>query len=68
MPRVSAEEQGTDPQRHELHAAGCDAILEEHAPGADRTRPVLGVATMVGIARRKPVLRVQPYTRVSLQA
>src|SRR6185437_4076476 len=39
--RVSTEEQGTDPQRDELHAAGCDAILEEHASGADRTRPVL---------------------------
>ena len=39
--RVSTEEQGTDPQRDELHAAGCDTILEEHASGADRTRPVL---------------------------
>jgi DNA invertase Pin-like site-specific DNA recombinase len=38
---VSTEEQGTDPQRDELGAAGCDAILEEHASGADRTRPVL---------------------------
>ena len=39
--RVSTEEQGTDPQRDELHAAGCTAILEEHASGADRSRPVL---------------------------
>jgi DNA invertase Pin-like site-specific DNA recombinase len=39
--RVSTEEQGTDPQRHELRAAGCTAILEEHASGADRGRPVL---------------------------
>ena len=39
--RVSTEEQGTDPQRDELRAAGCDLILEEHASGADRTRPVL---------------------------
>ena len=39
--RVSTEEQGTDPQRDELGAAGCDTILEEHASGADRTRPVL---------------------------
>jgi DNA invertase Pin-like site-specific DNA recombinase len=39
--RVSTEEQGTDPQRHELQAAGCCAILEEHASGADRSRPVL---------------------------
>src|SRR6185312_1239080 len=34
--RVSTDEQGTDPQRDELHAAGCDTILEEHASGADR--------------------------------
>src|SRR6202045_4751253 len=39
--RVSTEEQGTDPQLDELRAAGCDTILEEHASGADRTRPVL---------------------------
>ena len=39
--RVSTEEQGTDPQRDELHAAGCDTIIEEHASGAGRTRPVL---------------------------
>ena len=39
--RVSAEEQGTDPQLDELRAAGCATILEEHASGADRGRPVL---------------------------
>jgi DNA invertase Pin-like site-specific DNA recombinase len=39
--RVSTEEQGTDPQRDELRAAGCCVILEEHASGADRSRPVL---------------------------
>ena len=39
--RVSTDDQGTDPQRDELHAAGCHEILEEHASGADRTRPVL---------------------------
>ncbi len=39
--RVSTEEQGTDPQRDELRAAGCAAILEEHASGSDRGRPVL---------------------------
>lgn len=39
--RVSTEEQGTDPQLDELRAAGCTAILEEHASGADRSRPVL---------------------------
>src|ERR1700758_1355416 len=39
--RVSTEEQGTDPQLDELRAAGCTSILEEHASGADRSRPVL---------------------------
>ena len=39
--RVSTDEQGTEPQRDELHAAGCSIILEEHASGADRSRPVL---------------------------
>jgi DNA invertase Pin-like site-specific DNA recombinase len=39
--RVSTEDQGTNPQLDELRAAGCDTILEEHASGADRSRPVL---------------------------
>jgi len=39
--RVSTDDQGTDPQLDELRAAGCVAILEEHASGADRSRPVL---------------------------
>lgn len=39
--RVSTEDQATDPQLDELRAAGCDPIHEEHASGADRTRPVL---------------------------
>ena len=39
--RVSTDEQGTDPQLDELRAAGCDAVHEERASGADRTRPVL---------------------------
>jgi DNA invertase Pin-like site-specific DNA recombinase len=39
--RVSTEEQHTDPQADELRAAGCERIQEEHASGADRTRPVL---------------------------
>jgi DNA invertase Pin-like site-specific DNA recombinase len=38
--RVSTDEQGTDPQRDELVAAGCGAIFDEHASGADRARPV----------------------------
>lgn len=39
--RVSTDEQGTDPQLDELRAAGCETLLEEHASGADRGRPVL---------------------------
>jgi DNA invertase Pin-like site-specific DNA recombinase len=39
--RVSTEDQGTDPQTDELRAAGCATIREEHASGADRSRPVL---------------------------
>jgi DNA invertase Pin-like site-specific DNA recombinase len=39
--RVSTEHQGTDPQLDELRAAGCQAVFEEHASGADRSRPVL---------------------------
>jgi DNA invertase Pin-like site-specific DNA recombinase len=39
--RVSTEDQGTDPQRDELRAGGCETIHEEHASGADRSRPVL---------------------------
>src|SRR4051794_22961422 len=39
--RVSTEEQDTDPQTDELCAAGCTTIREEHASGADRSRPVL---------------------------
>jgi hypothetical protein len=39
--RVSTEEQGTDPQLDELRAAGCATVLEEHASGSDRSRPVL---------------------------
>jgi DNA invertase Pin-like site-specific DNA recombinase len=39
--RVSTEDQGTDPQTDELRAAGCTTVCEEHASGADRSRPVL---------------------------
>src|SRR4051794_5889731 len=39
--RVSTEDQGTDPQADELRNVGCAIVLEEHASGADRTRPVL---------------------------
>jgi DNA invertase Pin-like site-specific DNA recombinase len=39
--RVSTEEQHTDPQVDELRAAGCAVVHEEHASGADRSRPVL---------------------------
>src|SRR4051794_21621626 len=39
--RVSTEDQGADSQIDELRAAGCATVLEEHASGADRSRPVL---------------------------
>ena len=39
--RVSTEEQDTDSQLDELRVAGCATVLEEHASGADRSRPVL---------------------------
>ena len=39
--RVSTEDQGTDPQTDELRAAGCTTVHEEHASGADHSRPVL---------------------------
>src|SRR5271166_5010133 len=39
--RVSTEDQGTDPQLDELRAAGSATVLEEHASGADRSRPML---------------------------
>ncbi len=32
---------GTDPQLDALRAAGCATMLEEHASGADHSRPVL---------------------------
>ena len=39
--RVSTDEQTTAPQMEPLRAAGCTVILEEHASGGDRSRPVL---------------------------
>jgi DNA invertase Pin-like site-specific DNA recombinase len=39
--RVSTLEQTLDPQLAELRGAGCALIHEEHASGADRTRPAL---------------------------
>src|SRR6478609_3999705 len=39
--RVSTEDQLTARQLDELRAAGCIEILEEHASGGDRSRPVL---------------------------
>jgi DNA invertase Pin-like site-specific DNA recombinase len=39
--RVSTGEQTLDPQLSELREAGCGTIHEEHASGADRTRPAL---------------------------
>jgi DNA invertase Pin-like site-specific DNA recombinase len=39
--RVSTEDQAHDAQLHELQAAGCAEIHQEHGSGASRTRPVL---------------------------
>ncbi|CAN7705026.1 recombinase family protein (plasmid) [Aminobacter sp. NyZ550] len=39
--RVSTDEQDTQAQEIELHAAGCDEIVEEHGSGASRGRPAL---------------------------
>ncbi len=39
--RVSTEDQATDAQTHELRAAGCAAIYQEHGSGASRARPEL---------------------------
>src|SRR5215213_7019562 len=41
--RISTDDgrQTTLRQRDELRAAGCTEVLEEHASGADRARPVL---------------------------
>lgn len=39
--RVSTDDQDTAAQLDELRAAGCVTVLEEHASGADRSRPVL---------------------------
>lgn len=39
--RVSTGEQTLDPQLVELREAGCTIIHEEHASGADRSRPAL---------------------------
>jgi DNA invertase Pin-like site-specific DNA recombinase len=41
MPGCRTEDQGTDPQTDELRTAGCTTVREEHASGADRSRPVL---------------------------
>lgn len=39
--RVSTDEQSTATQVADLRAAGCDMVHEEHASGANRSRPVL---------------------------
>src|SRR5687768_2741559 len=42
--RVSTEDQQTHRQLDELQAAGCREVLQEHASGGDRDRPVLAQA------------------------
>ncbi len=61
--RVSTDDQGTTPQRDELRAAGCHDILEEHASGADRTRPVL--ARLLRDIRRGDTLVVVRLDRLA---
>ncbi|MDE3081114.1 MAG: recombinase family protein, partial [Paracoccaceae bacterium] len=39
--RVSTDDQTALPQLQELREAGCGEVLEEHASGGDRRRPVL---------------------------
>jgi DNA invertase Pin-like site-specific DNA recombinase len=48
--RVSTDDQVTARQFDELRAAGCTEILEEHASGGDRGRPVLAQT----LARLRP--------------
>jgi DNA invertase Pin-like site-specific DNA recombinase len=61
--RVSTEDQGTDPQLDELRAAGCLTVLEEHASGADRSRPVL--ARLLSDIRRGETLVVVRLDRLA---
>jgi DNA invertase Pin-like site-specific DNA recombinase len=61
--RVSTEEQGTDSQLDELRAAGCDTVMEEHASGADRGRPVL--ARLLHDIRRGDTLVVVRLDRLA---
>jgi hypothetical protein len=58
--RVSTDEQGTDPQRDDLGAAGCATILEEHASGAERGRPVLA-RLLRDIAAGETLVVVRPF-------
>ena len=62
--RVSTEDQGTDPQSDELRAAGCETVLEEHASGADRGRPVLaGLLREIGPGETLVVVRLDRLAR-----
>ena len=46
--RISTDDgrQRTQRRLDELRAAGCIEVLEEHASGADRDRPVLDTASL----------------------
>ncbi|MBW4092376.1 MAG: recombinase family protein [Proteobacteria bacterium] len=62
--RVSTEDQGTDPQRDELRAAGCGTVLEERASGADRNRPVLArLLRDIGAGETLVVVRLDRLAR-----
>ena len=62
--RVSTEEQGTDSQLDELRSAGCLAVLEERASGADRNRPVLArLLRDIGAGETLVVVRLDRLAR-----
>jgi len=62
--RVSTEKQGTDPQLAKLRAAGCHAVHEEYASGADRGRPVLaGLLRAIAPGETLVVVRLDRLAR-----
>jgi DNA invertase Pin-like site-specific DNA recombinase len=62
--RVSTEDQATDPQVHELKAAGCMVIHREYASGASRARPVLAkLVDTIGRGDTLVVVRIDRLAR-----
>ena len=58
--RVSTDDQRTLRQVDELRAAGCSEVMEEHASGADRQRPVLAALLRRGLQRGDTLVVVKP--------